>query len=402
MTTKQRRQKTALQKNEKKRIDKLNSLKEKQQEEAYKMAEFRRQQEKNRLKRIKNARMNANRRDQAKATADEALQRKVKKLVEKDAVHRMKKKALDEERCRDKALKDEIHRLKQQEKADAIVTLLGYPDWLVDPAEVDDYFKGIRPTEATTHFENMLGVKYWASGKELHSLRETPERTIWLTQPAIVNAFYSPNHNSITFPAGILQSPFFAFGEGYPRYLNYGAIGVVIGHELTHGFDDQGRQYDGNGNALPWWSPDTVEAFTVQAQCFIDQYNNYTVDEIVDIVGADNAHVNGKNTQGENIADNGGVRESFRAYMKSIEVQGTEQRLPGLTQYTPEQMFFVSFAQVWCERITDQGLASQILTDPHSPGKFRVFGPLSNSEDFVREWNCPAGPMNRPEKCLLW
>ena len=88
--------------------------------------------------------------------------------------------------------------------------------------------------------------------------------------------------------------------------------------------------------------------------------------------------------------------------MKSIEVQGTEKRLPGLTQYTPEQMFFVSFAQVWCERITDQGLASQILTDPHSPGKFRVFGPLSNSEDFVREWNCPAGPMNRPEKCLLW
>jgi len=291
---------------------------------------------------------------------------------------------------------------KAQEKADAIETLLGYPDWLPDPVELDDYFKGIRPTEATTHFDNMLGVKYWASGKELYSLRDTPERTIWLTQPAIVNAFYSPNHNSITFPAGILQSPFFAFGEGYPRYLNYGAIGVVIGHEITHGFDDQGRQYDGNGNALPWWSPDTVEAFTGQAQCFIDQYNNYTIDEIVDIVGADNAHVNGKNTQGENIADNGGVRESFRAYMKSIEVQGTEQRLPGLTQYTPEQLFFVSFAQVWCERITDQGLASQILTDPHSPGKFRVFGPLSNSEDFVREWNCPAGPMNRPEKCLLW
>jgi len=297
---------------------------------------------------------------------------------------------------------DEETQPKAMEKADDLVTLLGYPDWLPDHIELDNYFAGVRVPDPKTHYENIVGVKSWASKKELESLRDEPKRDIWLTQPAIVNAFYSPNHNSITFPAGILQPPFFSFGEGYPRYLNYGAIGVVIGHELTHGFDDQGRQYDGSGNAVPWWSQETIDAFTVQAQCFVDQYGNYSVPEIASIVGEENAHVNGKNTQGENIADNGGVRESFRAYMKSIEEQGPEPRLPGLTQYTPEQLFFVSFSQVWCERITVNGLLSQILSDPHSPGKFRVFGPLSNSEDFVREFNCPLGPMNREDKCLLW
>jgi len=123
---------------------------------------------------------------------------------------------------------------------------------------------------------------------------------------------------------------------------------------------------------------------------------------LIPIIGEENAHVNGQNTQGENIADNGGVRESFRAYKLSVDAQGPEPKLPGLLDYTPEQMFFISYAQVWCERITDQGLLNQILTDPHSPGKFRVFGPLSNSEDFVREYKCPIGPMNRENKCLLW
>jgi len=289
---------------------------------------------------------------------------------------------------------------KAQDKADSIVKLLGYPDWLPSPTELDNYYDGVVAPQLDTYLTNILSQRGWASKLELKTLREEPQRNIWLSQPAIVNAFYSPNHNSITFPAGILQPAF--FGAGYPRYLNYGAIGVVIGHEITHGFDDQGRQYDGNGNAIPWWSPETIDAFTKQAQCFIDQYNNYTVPELIPIIGEENAHVNGQNTQGENIADNGGVRESFRAYKLSVDAQGPEPKLPGLLDYTPEQMFFISYAQVWCERITDQGLLNQILTDPHSPGKFRVFGPLSNSEDFVREYKCPIGPMNRENKCLLW
>ena len=121
----------------------------------------------------------------------------------------------------------------------------------------------------------------------------------------------------------------------------------MIGHEITHGFDDQGRQYDGTGSLAPWWSEETIAAFGGKAQCFIDQYSNYTVPELIPILGEEDAHLNGENTQGENIADNGGIHESFRAYQHSVESQGAEPALPGLTQFTPEQMFFISNAQVF-------------------------------------------------------
>merc|ERR1712083_1234361 len=181
---------------------------------------------------------------------------------------------------------------------------------------------------------------------------------------------------TITFPAGILQAPFFK--GGWPRYLNYGAMGMVIGHEITHGFDDQGRQYDGTGSLAPWWSEETIAAFGGKAQCFIDQYSNYTVPELIPILGEEDAHLNGENTQGENIA--------------------------GLTQFTPEQMFFISNAQVWCEISTPEALLGQVLGDPHSPGRFRVIGPVGNSEDFQTAYGCPAdSAMNRgDDKCLLW
>merc|ERR1711892_8313 len=290
---------------------------------------------------------------------------------------------------------------KAKEKADMMLQLIGYPDWLVDSAKVDEYFSDAVPSDAADNIGNVLEMKDWAAKQDLISLRMAPHRDIWLMHPAIVNAWYSPNHNTITFPAGILQPPFFK--GGWPRYLNYGAMGMVIGHEITHGFDDQGRQYDGTGSLSPWWSEDTIEAFSVQAQCFIDQYTNYTVPELVDILGGEDAHLNGKNTQGENIADNGGIHESFRAYMRSVESQGEEPALPGLQQFTSQQMFFISNAQVWCEIQTPESLLGQVLGDPHSPGRFRVIGPLGNSEDFQREFGCPAdAAMNREEKCRLW
>jgi len=290
---------------------------------------------------------------------------------------------------------------KAKAKADMMLQLIGYPDWLVDTDQVDEYFSDAPVMVADNNFVNVYDMRYWAAMQELEQLRMEPHRDVWLMHPAIVNAWYSPNHNTITFPAGILQPPFFK--GGWPRYLNYGAIGMVIGHEITHGFDDQGRQYDGTGSASPWWSQETIEAFAVQAQCFIDQYGNYTVPELVDILGEEDAHLNGKNTQGENIADNGGIHESFRAYMRSVDNLGKEPSLPGLSQFTNEQMFFVSYAQVWCEIQTPEHLLGQILGDPHSPGRFRVIGPLGNSQDFQREFNCPAdSPMNRVDKCKLW
>merc|ERR1719384_715789 len=293
-------------------------------------------------------------------------------------------------------------KVKAQEKADMMLQLIGYPDWLLDNAEVDKYYSDAIADypDGESFFSKAVVMRSWAAKQDLVTLREAPQRDVWLMHPAIVNAWYSPNHNTITFPAGILQPPFFK--GGYPRYLNFGAIGMVIGHEITHGFDDQGRQYDGTGNAVPWWSQQTIENFAVEAQCFIDQYDGYEVPELEDVLGED-AHLNGKNCQGENIADNGGIRETYRAYSNSVASEGAEPKLPGLTQFTSEQLLFVSYAQVWCEIQTPESLLSQVLTDVHSPGRFRVIGPLGNSEDFQKEFSCPAhAAMNRPDKCKLW
>lgn len=175
-----------------------------------------------------------------------------------------------------------------------------------------------------------------------------------------------------------------------------------MGHEITHGFDDQGRQYDGTGSASQWWSDETIAAFTEKAQCYIDQYDGYIIEELIPFLG-DDAHVNGEATQGENIADNGGLHESFKAYMNSVASEGEEGPLPGLEQFSAQQMFFIAYSQVWCEKATTEALLNQILTDPHSPGKYRVWGPLSNSPDFVDAFSCPPGSnMNRDEKCDLW
>merc|ERR1712210_373940 len=276
---------------------------------------------------------------------------------------------------------DSATQIKAAEKADQMLQLIGYPDWLTDPSEVDSYYLTAPATSEQEHFMNMISTGHWAAIQDLKTLREEPKRDIWLMHPAIVNAWYSPNHNTITFPAGILQAPFFK--GGWPRYLNYGAMGMVIGHEITHGFDDQGRQYDGTGSLAPWWSEETIANFGGKAQCFIDQYSNYTVPELIPILGEEDAHLNGENTQGENIA---------------------EPALPGLTQFTPEQMFFISNAQVWCEISTPEALLGQVLGDPHSPGRFRVIGPVGNSEDFQTAYGCPAdSAMNRgDDKCLLW
>lgn len=290
-----------------------------------------------------------------------------------------------------------------QEKADAVYKEVAYPDWLPDNDELDKYFKEVTPPFADRNVINVASMTAWSVQSGLNKLNEPATRDSWVMQPATVNAWYLPEHNSITFPAGILQSPF--FDKGYPKYLNYGSIGVVMGHELTHGFDDEGRQYDKIGNVSPWWSEETIAAFDERAQCFVDMYQNYTVPELIPILG-DDAHLNGVNTLGENIADNGGVRESFRAYQNYITNQNggkPEPKLPGLQEYTSEQLFFISFSQTWCEKMTIEKLLDQVLSNPHSPGKYRIIGPCSNSDEFVKAYNCPVGSnMNRKDKCILW
>ncbi|EFX85605.1 hypothetical protein DAPPUDRAFT_46047, partial [Daphnia pulex] len=279
-----------------------------------------------------------------------------------------------------------------KDKVDAMIEFVGYPPWIKNKQEVEDYYNGIPTTSTGCHFCNVQQASALVNKIELSFLRNKPDRNRWIEKPTIVNAFYSLSTNSITFPAGILQAPYFV--KGRSPAINYGAMGTTIGHEMTHGFDDQGRQSDKNGNTVQWWTEKTLENYEERAQCFIDQYSNYTV--------LNGIKLNGINTQGENIADNGGVREAFRAYRYYVEAHGGAD-FNKFENLTDEQLFFLAYANSFCGVATPEELSNLVETDPHSPNRFRIIGTLSNNEDFVREFHCGAGtPMNRLNKCTLW
>lgn len=177
--------------------------------------------------------------------------------------------------------------------------------------------------------------------------------------------------------------------------MNYAAIGMAIGHEITHGFDDEGRQFDLNGNLVDWWGKETAESFKQKAKCVIDQYSNFTDSQT-------GLNLNGINTQGENVADIGGVKEAYLAYQRSVKLQGSEETLPGLN-FSPNQLFFITFAQTWCAVDRPETLKKTILTDVHSPNEFRILGALKNNKEFSYEFKCPKGSkMNPIKKCEVW
>ncbi|GFG28564.1 hypothetical protein Cfor_10702 [Coptotermes formosanus] len=293
---------------------------------------------------------------------------------------------------------DPATRQVAQDKAEAMKELIGYPDWYANKSALEVYYNGV--SVGRSHMRNVVSLKTLMMRRILSKLRVPKDRTEWYTSPDVVNAYYNPQTNSITFPAGILQPPFFS--KGRPEALNYGSIGVVIGHEITHGFDDMGRQSDRYGNLAQWWSRATIDTYLEKAQCFIQQYSMYRVPELDELLHTE-VMMNGITTQGENMADNGGMRQAFLAYKKYVADNGPEQRLPGLQQFSPQQLFFLGFATVWCESTTKESLLQEVLSDPHSPQRLRVKGTLANSEDFAHAWNCPAGsPMNPRNKCLIW
>ncbi|XP_011629585.1 neprilysin-4-like isoform X2 [Pogonomyrmex barbatus] len=280
------------------------------------------------------------------------------------------------------------------EKVNAMSLRIGYPDFILQPHLLNERYKDvvIRPNE---YFENIFKYFYNILTRiEQNRLGNTVNKTLWNTAPAVVNAYYSRNKNQIMFPAGILQPPF--YHRFFPRSLNYGGIGVVIGHEITHGFDDKGRLFDKDGNLHRWWKDETIDGFHRRAQCLIDQYARYTVTEV-------GMHIDGVNTQGENIADNGGIKQAFRAYEKWLRLNKEEdETLPGISA-TDKQLFFLNFAQVWCGSMRPEATRNKLKTAVHSPGKFRVIGTLSNSKDFAQVFNCPLGsPMNPASKCSVW
>ncbi|KAK4304737.1 hypothetical protein Pmani_023335 [Petrolisthes manimaculis] len=275
-------------------------------------------------------------------------------------------------------------------KAESITEMIGYPEYILNPDELDDKFADLNVTE-DNFFANNIAVNDFNVKENLKRLFKPVNKTRWDMTPPTVNAYYSPTRNDIAFPAGILQAPF--FDHSNLQSLNYGAIGVVMGHELAHAFDDQGRRYDSKGNMHQWWEEETVRKFKNLTTCMEDQYSEYDFD---------GEHLNGKLTLGENIADNGGLEASFRAYNEWIEHHGSEVSLPGLT-LTNQQLFFLGFAQVWCSAITKEAAHLEILKDPHVPGQFRVLGTLSNSWDFAQAFSCQKGTRMNPEKkCHIW
>jgi len=232
---------------------------------------------------------------------------------------------------------------------------------------------------------NELRAENFESKRQLNKIGKPVDRTEWGMTPPTVNAYYNPKMNEIVFPAGILQPPFFYANAD--DAVNYGGIGAVIGHEMTHGFDDQGRQYDKVGNLTDWWSPKSAEEFTKRAQAIINQYNEYEP--------LPGLHVNGALTQGENIADVGGVKLAYAALQKALDKnpKAREQKIDG---FTPEQRFFLSFAAIWRQKIRDEEQKLRLNTDPHSPAHYRVNGPLSDLPEFQKAFNVPdSAPMVR-------
>ena len=274
-------------------------------------------------------------------------------------------------------------RQKALAKFDRYYAKIGHPekwkDYTTVPVTKDNYFANVR---ASTEFE----VK-----RNLAKLGQPVDKAEWGMTPPTVNAYFQPTNNTINFPAGILQPPFFDFT--LDDAVNYGAIGVVIGHEITHGFDDQGRHYDADGNLAEWWTPEDAAQFEARAQKVVDQYNGYEA--------LPGLHVNGKLTLGENIADLGGVSIAYEALQRSLK--GKERKL--VDGFTPEQRFFLSFAQVWRTNIRDDALKQRVATDPHSPGQFRAIGPLVNVQEFYDAFGIKAGdPMWVPpeKRAKIW
>lgn len=260
----------------------------------------------------------------------------------------------------------EVTKEQAHEKLGRMNVKIGYPDKWIDytPLEITDQ----------PYVLNAMAGSLFNTRRNLEKIGKPVDRDEWFMSPQTVNAYYSPTMNEIVFPAGILQPPFF-YLDGDDA-VNFGAIGVVIGHEMTHGFDDQGRQYAADGNLRDWWTADDAERFVELSQVLVDQYNNYVM--------LDSLTINGRLSLGENIADLGGVTISYQAFQNKLDESGRPGPING---FTPEQRFFISYAQVWRNNIRDRELMRQINEGPHSPGEARVNGIVYNLEAFYRAFD---------------
>lgn len=259
---------------------------------------------------------------------------------------------------------DNETRVEAERKAEKITNMIGFPDYIINNTALEQKYENLVVSE--DYFDNNLHFNRWVLLENLKKLDKKVETNKWGMTPSTINAYYTPLKNQIVFPAGILQAPFFSLNR--PQSLNYGAMGVVMGHELSHAFDDQGRQYDGSGNMRNWWRNDTLLAYKDRIKCIETEYGNLTTES--------GEHINGLQTLGENIADNGGLKAAFRAFksLKDEDKTWKSGKLPGLN-LTDNQLFFLSFAQVWCDISTPESEHLSAMEDAHSPP--RGFGLLA-------------------------
>ncbi len=275
-------------------------------------------------------------------------------------------------------------KVKAIQKLDLITNKIGYPDkWR-------DYSKLIiKPGDA---LGNSVRAREFEAARQLNKINKPVDKQEWEMSPPTVNAYYDPSMNNINFPAGILQPAF--YDRTAPPEVNYGHIGAVVGHELTHGFDDQGSLFDGNGNLKNWWTPEDKKQFDARTACIANEYSGF--------VAVDTLHVNGKLTLGENTADNGGIRLAYMA-MEAYAHQHNVDLAKKMGDFTPEQQFFIGYAQNWCTNARPEFIRLLVQSDPHSPDQFRANGVVQNMPEFAHAFSCKKGqPMAPVDRCRVW
>jgi len=271
-----------------------------------------------------------------------------------------------------------------QKKLDAFRHKIGYPEKWRDYSTLT--------VKRDDPVGNSQRAAAFADRHDLNKIGKPVDEKEWGMTPPTVNAYYNPSMNDINFPAGILQPPFYDF-KADPA-VNFGGIGIVIGHEMTHGFDDQGSQYDAQGNVRKWWTPEDKKKFDERTDCEVKEYDGFEV--------APGQKLNGRLTLGENTADNGGLRIAYAALMSTLaeENKSTTEKIDG---YTPEQRYFISWGQVWCENTREQTARLRAKTDPHSSGEWRVNGSVQNFDEFGKAFGCKVGqPMMPAKSCRVW
>ena len=276
-------------------------------------------------------------------------------------------------------------KIKAKAKLHAVADKIGYPDRWRDYAKL-----AVQRDDA---FGNAQRAAMFENARIFAKIGQPVDRGEWGMTPPTVDAYYNPSMNDINFPAGILQSPF--YDASAADASNYGHAGAIIGHELTHGFDDQGRQFDGAGNLADWWTGDDGKKFDSKAQCTVDEYSSF--------VAVDDVHVNGKLTLGENTADNGGLRLAYQAFLADAQRKHIDLAQKQADGFTPVQEFFLGHGQNWCGDTRPEQLRLQVQTDPHSPRQFRINGVVRNMPEFGKAFGCKVGqPMMPANACRTW